>query len=308
MTTDPVAALGFDQMVTPVTVNRRSAREVFVTDHARLGPDEYAIAVRIAPDHPLWSDQRAPWHDPLAITEAFRQAFVVVRHEYLDVRRGTPTAVQQVVLAVPELAAFRADGRTPLQGVVQVRVTEADGAFEIAGDFLVDSVRAMSLSFGSILFPRESYRQIRDYQRSRRVTDATEPLDVKPIDPELVGRRDRGNVVIGPPTRPDRYPLLVDRTHPSFFDRDYDHVPASLLIEAMRQAALRSATEAGLRTGEAALTRADLDFGIFVEVDVPAECVVAVTRQGSTIAATVGVDQAGVRVASGTLDLTELNP
>jgi hypothetical protein len=279
---------------------------VFVTDHARVGADEFAIAVRVARDHPLWSDQRARWHDPLAMIEAFRQAFVVVRHEYLGVPRGTPSAVQQVTLAVPELHAFRADKTTPLQGVIKVRVTRTDGTFDIAGDFIVGSARAMTLSFGSILFPRESYDEIRDYQRSRRAVDAGGTPDVKPIDPELVGRRDRNNVVIGPAVRPNRFPLMVDRSHPSFFDRDYDHIPASLLIEAMRQSALHSAAEAGLRTGEAALTRAELDFGIFVEIDVPAECVVSVTGRPGMVTASVGIDQAGVRVASGTLELTEL--
>lgn len=308
MTIDPVDALGFDQLVPPMTVNRRSPLEVFVTDHARIGADEFAIALRVAHDHPLWSDQRAPWHDPVAMIEAFRQAFVVVRHEYLGVPRGTPSAVQQITLAVSDLEAFRADGTTPLQGVIKVRVTQTDKTFDIAGDFFVGPVRAMSLSFGSILFPRESYHEIRDYQRSRRAPDTGGMPDIKPIDPELVGRCDRNNVVIGPAVGPDRFPLVVDRTHPSFFDRDYDHIPASLIIEGMRQSALRSAAEAGLYAGEAALTRVELDFGIFVEVDVPAECAVSVTGGPGTVTASVGIDQGGVRVADGTLELTELHP
>jgi hypothetical protein len=74
----------------------------------------------------------------------------------------------------------------------------------------------------------------------------------------------------------------------------------------MRQSALLSATEAGLHTGEMALTRAELDFGIFVEIDVPAECAVSVAGRPGSVAATVGIDQGGVRVASGSLELTEL--
>lgn len=307
MTIDPVAALGFEQFVPPMAVNRRSAREVFVTDHAQVGDDEFAFAVRVAHDHPLWSDRRAPWHDPVAMIEAFRQAFFVVRHEYLGVARGTPSAVRQLTLDVTELDAFLAVGTSPLQGVVTVRVTQDDGTFDIAGDLAVGSARAMTLSFGSVLFAQKSYRDIRDYQRSRRAADAGGASDVQPIDPESVGRRDRRNVVIGPAVRPDRFPLVVDRTHPSFFDRDYDHIPASLLIEAMRQSALRSAVETGLYAGETALTRAELDFGIFVEIDVPAECAVSVTGRPGTLAASVGIDQAGVRVASGTLELTALH-
>ncbi|MGW5351783.1 AfsA-related hotdog domain-containing protein [Streptomyces sp. NPDC004031] len=307
---DPAAALSFDTFVPPATVNRRSPIEVFVTDHTQVGPEEYAIAVRVAPGHPLWSDQAAPWHDPVAIIEAFRQAFVVVRHGYLDVLRGTPSAVQHLTLDVPESASFHADGGTPLQGVVTVRVTPRDSAYDIAGTFAVAGAPAMTLSFDSVLFPRESYREIRAYQRTRRFADASgvpAAPDAKPFPPEAVGRRDPANVVIAPasPDRPGRFPLLVDRTHPSFFDRDYDHIPASLLIEGMRQAALHTAAEAGLRDGEAVLTGAELDFGIFVEIDVPAECVVSVTGEPGAITAAVGIDQGGVRVASGTLQLTQ---
>ncbi|TGB14479.1 AfsA-related hotdog domain-containing protein [Streptomyces sp. MZ04] len=306
--TDPVATLGFDQLVPPAMVNRRSVREVFVTDHARVGGDEFAIAIRVAPDHPLWSDQRAGGHDPAAVIEAFRQVFVVVRHEYLGVPRGTPTAVQQLTLAVPELHAFRGDGTKPLRGVIKVRAEQADDKLDMEGEFVVGSVRAMTLSFGSILLPRDSYHELREYQRSRRAAAASggEP-EAQPIAPELVGRHDQSNVVIGPALRRHRYPLVVDRSHPSFFDRAYDHVPATLLIEAMRQSALRSAAEAGLRTGEAALTGAELDFGMYVETDVPAACVVSLTGGPGVVTASVGIEQAGVRVASGILELTEVN-
>ncbi|MFD4263323.1 AfsA-related hotdog domain-containing protein [Streptomyces sp. NPDC058534] len=309
MTTDPVATLGFDQLVPPMMVNRRSPREVFVTDHAPAGAEGFAIAVRVAHDHPLWSDQRTHRHDPAVVIEAFRQAFVVVRHAYLGVPRGTPTAVQQLKLEVKELQAFRADGTTPLRGVVKVRVTRTGDTLDIAGDFFVGRVLAMTLSFGSILFPHDSYREIRDYQRARRTADPGAAPKAQPIEPELVGRYDRSNVVIGPPAvRRNQFPLVVDRSHPSFFDRDYDHVPASLLIEAMRQSALRSAADSGLRTGEAALTRAELEFGIFVETDVPATCAVSATGQQGTVTASVGIDQADVRVASGILELTEVKP
>ncbi|MFI8308077.1 AfsA-related hotdog domain-containing protein [Streptomyces sp. NPDC085927] len=152
-------------------VNRLSPREVFVTGHARAGAAEFAIAVRVAHDHPLWSDQRTHRHDPAVVIEAFRQAFVVVRHEYLGVPRGTPTAVQQLKLAVQELPAFRIDGTTPLQGVIKVRVTRTGDTLDVTGDFFVGPVPAMTLSFGSILFPRDSYREIRDYPRFRRTAE-----------------------------------------------------------------------------------------------------------------------------------------
>ncbi|MFI8491240.1 AfsA-related hotdog domain-containing protein [Streptomyces rubrogriseus] len=304
MTTDPLPALSFDRPVPPAQVNRRSAREVFVTDHTRLGPDEFALAVLVPHDHPLWSDQAAGRHDPAFVIEAFRQAFVVVRHEYLGVAKGTPSAVQRLTLAVTEPDAFRAEGTEPLRGVVKVRVSRGSGTFDMDGDFLVGATRAATLSFAGVLFPTESYRELRDYQRSRRAAGGAEAPAAGPIDPALVGRRDRRNVVIAPAVAPHRYPVVVDRSHPSFFDRAYDHLPASLLIEAMRQSALRGAAEAGLPTDATALVRVVLEFGIFAETDVPATCAVSVTGRPGTVAVSVGVDQADVRVAGGTLELT----
>ncbi|MEU6994893.1 AfsA-related hotdog domain-containing protein [Streptomyces sp. NPDC046465] len=304
-TTDPVASLRFGPWVSPTTVNRTSAREVFVTDHARVGEEEFAIAARVAHDHPLWSDRRGHGHDPAVVVEAFRQAFVVVRHEYLGVPRGTPTAVQQLTLDVHDLSAFRTEGTTPLQGVIKVRVVRTGETLDIAGDFFIGPARAMTLSFKGILFSRDSYRGIREYQRSRRAVGTGGGPAGRPIEPELVGRRDRRNVVIGPAARRNRFPLVVDRSHASFFDRDYDHVPGSLLIEAMRQSALRGAAEAGLCTGDASLIRAELDFGIFVETDTPATCGVSVAGRPGAVTATVGIDQADVRAASGVLELTE---
>jgi 2-oxo-3-(phosphooxy)propyl 3-oxoalkanoate synthase len=303
------AALGFDRTVPPAAVNRRSTGEVFVTDSDRAGPDEFVVAMRVPRAHALWSDQRAPWHDTVSTVEAFRQAFAVVRHEYLDIPRGTPSGLQRVALSVDDLEVYRDDGTSPLDGVVRVRVTRSGthGAFDISGTFTVGPAVAMTLSFGSVLIPRESYEEIRAYQRSRKPA-GTRPRETGRVDPASVGRRDPANVVIGRAAsrEPGRFPVVVDRTHPSFFDRDYDHVPGSLLIEAMRQGVLVTSAEEGLLPPDATITRAELGFQAFVELDAPAECTVSVTRgpRPRTVMASVGIDQHGGQVAGGTLELT----
>lgn len=303
-----VAELCFDRTVAPSAVNRRSDREVFVTDSARVGEDEYAIAMRVPPGHLVWSDQRAPWHDTLSTVEAFRQAFALIRHDYLEIPKGTPSGLQGVEFTVEDLGVYR-DAGTPFDGVVHARVIRSGARgenYDIAGTFMVGSNVAMTLSFTSILFQREAYAEIRDYQRTRR---AAGPIRSDgPADPAAVGRRDPCNVVIGRmASQPGRYPIVVDRTHPSFFDRDYDHVPGTLLIEVLRQSALLASAEASLRSGEAALTRAELDFKTFVELDRPAACTVSATRGPApgTVAASVTVDQYGEPAATGRLELTE---
>ena len=100
---------------------------------------------------------------------------------------------------------------------------------------------------------------------------------------------------------------MVDRSHPSFFDRDYDHVPGTLLIEVLRQGALLASAESSLRSGEAALTRGEVGFTTFVELDAPAVCAVSAERgpEPGVVTASVAIDQYGARAAGGTLTLTE---
>lgn len=309
MTQNPaVAALRFDRTVPPSAVNRRSAGEVFVTDSARVGEDEYAIAMRVPRGHLVWSDQPAPWHDTLATVEAFRQAFALIRHDYLEVTKGTPSGLQRVAFTAPDLGVFR-DVGAPFEGVVHCRVTRSGARgenYDIEGTFSVGSRVAMAVSFTSVLFPREAYAEIRDYQRSRHEAGPVRPEP--PADPASVGRRNPRNVVVGrPASRSGRYPIVVDRSHPSFFDRDYDHVPGTLLIEVLRQGALLASAESSLRSGEAALTRGEVDFTTFVELDAPAVCAVSAERgpEPGVVTASVAIDQYGARAAGGTLTLTE---
>lgn len=291
-------------------VNRRDAGEVFVTDSDRVGPEEFVIAMRVPRGHRLWSDQRAPWHDTLSTIEAFRQAFVLVRHRYLEIPMGTASGLQHLELSVGDLNAYRDDGTSPLDGVVQVRITRTGArgdSFDITGTYTVGSALAMTLSYTSILFPPDSYDEIRAYQRSRRVSGRARWPEAGRVDPAAVGRHDPRNVVIGrTPLHPNRFPIVVDRSHPTFFNRDYDHIPGSVLIEALRQGALVTSAEADLLPGDAAITRAELDFTTFVELDAPAECAVSVSRGPGpgVVAASVGIEQYGTRVMGGTFELT----
>jgi len=304
------AALSFARTVPPALVNRRSAGEVFVTDAGRLAPDEFVVAARLRRRHALWSDQRAPWHDPLATVEAFRQAFVLVRNRYLQVPAGTPSGVQHLEFSVDDLDAYRDDGVAPFDSVLRLRVTPAasgEGALDISGTCTTSSVRALTFSARSLLIPCATYDEIRAFQRSRRAAQSSGPDAGRPAEPAAVGRRDPRNVVVGRPVRrPDRYPLVVDRAHPSFFDKDYDHIPGTLLLEAVRQSAQLAAAGAGLLPGTGTVTRARLEFTTFAELDAPAECGVTVARGPAPrlVAAAVDVHQFGERIAGGHLEVT----
>lgn len=65
------------------------------------------------------------------------------------------------------------------------------------------------------------------------------PLLPAPAAPELVGRAQPADVVLGPTLAPDTWLLRADATHPVLFDHELDHVPGMLVLEAARQAAQR---------------------------------------------------------------------
>ena len=56
---------------------------------------------------------------------------------------------------------------------------------------------AMTLSGGIVFMPKADYEALREYQRARKPLAGGEPDQARPLDPELVGRLDRRNVVIG---------------------------------------------------------------------------------------------------------------
>lgn len=313
MTAQPSAhatavVLGFDRPVSPGMVNRRSPAEVLATDSCRSGLDEFAVAVRIPPGHRLWSDAAASRHDTVATIEVFRQAFALVRHKYLNILQGTPSAVRHLRLHIADSSLYREAESASLDGIARIRVSRAgprSELFDITGTFSVGAVLAARVSFGSVLIPRASYDEIRAYQRSLRAEDTGASSPTRPVAPALVGRRDPRNVVIGRTSEPDRFRIVVDPAHPSFFDRDCDHIPGSLLIEAMRQSALVTAADAKLCRTSAAVVRAELEFANFLELDAPAECTVSVHEGWSprTAVASIEIHQYGKQAAAALIEI-----
>ncbi|MPZ85458.1 MAG: hypothetical protein GEV28_35755 [Actinophytocola sp.] len=102
-------------------------------------------------------------------------------------------------------------------------------------------------------------------QEPRGSTADAKEQDHATLEPAAIGRTDPRNVVLSPAG--DDHELIVDRTHPVFFDHPQDHAPGLLLVEAFQQAAF-----AALYRPDAAppaLESLDLTFDRFVELDVP---------------------------------------
>jgi hypothetical protein len=311
-----VSELSFDQAVPRGLAHRTALSEVYVADSVRHTDTEFFCAVQVPRSHIVWWDRRVAFHDPLAMVEATRQATLVVFHRHLGVPFGAPFSVRRLAFRVDDLPAFKDDERTPLDGVLRWRIVDQQrqgsrlGSMSMVGDLAINGTVALTVEPDFVFLPRDDYDALREFQRARIPAGTAPPAPPRPIDPALVGRRDERNVVIGeigdvpaagpagadatgdggpgdggspgtaPVGTPDttaRYHLISDRRHPAFFDHPYDHVPGPLMLEAFQQAAVATATRAGvLPSPPAAVVDCDVTFSNFGEFDAPIEVVATV--------------------------------
>jgi len=292
--------------------HRRALGEVFVADSAQTGEDEFLLAIQLPRSHSVWFDREPEFHDTLSTAEAARQGAFVVVHRHLGVPVGLPFSLQKFEVAVTDVDAYRDNQRSPLEGLLRFSLTERDmrtdelGSLSFVGELTIDGTAAMTMAGGITFLPARDYSALRDYQRSRKpIAEAATPAPQR-LDPAAVGRRDPRNVVIGQPTGSDegetRYPLVVDRSHPSFFDHDYDHVPGPLMVEAWRQAALVTATESrALPSPVVATVGCAMSFSDFAEFEAVVEVSTSVseTTDDGRVSVAVAAHQFGNQLGEG---------
>ncbi|MEV6560928.1 AfsA-related hotdog domain-containing protein [Nocardia sp. NPDC051756] len=300
--------LTFDQTVPRTLAHRRALGEVYVADTVQVGPDEFLAAIQLPRAHSLWFDRTVDYHDPLSTIEAIRQAMLVVGQRYGQVPADTPLSLQRMAFSVEDLSAFRDDRRAPLEGIVRIHSDQGrpgdyfvDTAFEAT--LTIDSALALTVRGSGIVFTRDAYDGMRLVQRAERATGVTGAGPVVTlVEPVRVGRRDHRNVVLATVPHDDGVVLVVDQSHPSFFDHPYDHVPGPLLLEAFRQAAIL----AGGRPDTPVVTAAEIEFTGFAELDAIVECTTEADAESGVGGTEVVVDfhQFGKQVAHGRIELS----
>ncbi|UNZ19547.1 AfsA-related hotdog domain-containing protein [Streptomyces sp. 891-h] len=313
-------SLGFEQTVPRALAHRSQIGEVFVADSAQTSEDDHYLSFQIPRAHSLWSDAPRGHHDPFASAEAARQAIFVMLHRHLGVPVQLPFSLQRITLHVEDPEAYAREGNRPLQGFLHYRVTgrERRGAdvvgMRLAGSMEIGGRPALSLTAQLAFMSQGDYDVFRSYQRARKPLATARLTPSTPLPPAAVGRGDPRNVVIGAagdgtaPTA-DRYLLVADRTHPAFFDHEYDHVPGPLMVEGMRQAAVAAAGRAGaLRAPSALLTGCEADFLDFAEfeADLAYETEVGAPGADGRLSVEVAVRQFGNRVVAGRIELLPL--
>ncbi|MER6101780.1 ScbA/BarX family gamma-butyrolactone biosynthesis protein [Streptomyces sp. NPDC001832] len=302
--------LRFDGPLERSLVHRHAADEVFVTDHVALGDGRFAVAARLPSAHRYFNDDPSPSAsiDPMLLLECSRQAGTLVAHRHLGVPTDTAFLIAEWSIALDgEPVPRPGQGTGELTMVIEAKDLKQRGE-SLLGATLVSELylsgRRVATSTVITGYPsRAGYESFRTRSRSSAapLSDAMPPrLGGTPADGRQVGRALGENVVlsavrrVGGRTVAD---LDVPVAHLVFYDHPLDHVPATALLEAARQAALSAVAseteDAGEATGPWRVSALSARFGRFVELDSPTEVSARVEQAGSSRSVAVLFEQDG---------------
>ncbi|MBF6061540.1 gamma-butyrolactone biosynthesis protein [Nocardia terpenica] len=288
MTTDTArpATATHTRTISRHLAHRCAVSEVFVTSLHANTEDSYTVGAQLPRMHAYYGDHLGPaatHYDPLLVMEAARQAAIALTHEYFGIPQDMAFVVRTFNGSGADTAAWRI-GPTPADLVMSVQITRRhQRAGRVHG---VDMVLDIGCGGVPMMTVDGSFTWITPTQWDRLRDSACTGLGLGEFDgeavsgaraePQMVGRENRRNVVIGPlqPHPAGGTAVLVaDTGHPVLFDHPLDHAPGSLLIEAARQTAT-----ALLGPNPPQLLCVAATFEKFVELDTPAECVAEIVH------------------------------
>ncbi|MEU1284402.1 ScbA/BarX family gamma-butyrolactone biosynthesis protein [Kitasatospora sp. NPDC005856] len=230
-----------DRTVSRHLVHRASVSEVFLTGWQATGPYDFLLGAQWPRLHGFYRLPGDRYHDPVLLAETIRQAGLLVGHAGFGVPRGHHFVMEDLSYALdgpglPGLAVTTGPASLMLTvGCEDVRMRHGGlVSLRVCVDVTRDG-RPIGRGTGRLrVVSPASYARLRGPVRR-----TAPPLLPAPAAPELVGRAQPADVVLGPTLAPDTWLLRADATHPVLFDHELDHVPGMLVLEAARQAAQR---------------------------------------------------------------------
>jgi hypothetical protein len=272
--------LSFEQTVPRSLVHKRSLENVLLTEISAYADDQFICAGRVPTAHRFFNDAgRTPHTDILFYTELGRQASLAVSHQFLDVSKDDVFIFEGSHASLGTGAWIAPQQPSPDSVIVQIRAREiarrkndavsrvvADHVMWIGGEQVFTGTGAWTVQPAAL------------FQRLRRSSGAHAAAAVPaPVDPDIPRARLQSaagiNVVISAPHTGAGEglvaSLLVDDTHPYFFDHACDHVPGMLLLEGCAQLALVADAAAG-DDGDTRVASYEMTFAQFVERHIPA--------------------------------------
>ncbi|MFJ9216977.1 ScbA/BarX family gamma-butyrolactone biosynthesis protein [Streptomyces sp. NPDC102383] len=244
--------------------HRSSASDTFVHSCQQTGTDRFLVSARLPHDHPFFAPVRTDRIDPLLVSEAFRQAGLVVMHSgygapmdhtflisslQFDCSMDELETRDSATELALEVDASRTSAREDRTGKKHLELTAWLGEWPVARGVIRTRVISPQI-----------YARLRGCRTEPRLCT---PLSHR-LAPGTVGRSDLADVLLAPGPREDTWQLSIDTSHPTLFQSPKDHVPGMLLLEAGRQAA-----QAIQRPGLFVPAMADATFHGYTEIDLP---------------------------------------
>ncbi len=274
--------LSFEQTVPRSLVHKRSLENVLVTEIKACAEDRFICAGRLPRAHRFFNDSgRRPHKDILFYSELGRQCSIAISHAFLGVSvddvfifEGTTAALTEAVWRSP---------LTPSSDsvVVDVRLLETirrrDVVSRVVGDYTIrlgGEVVCSGTGAWSVQ-ARALFERLRRGAAKRSAQPRTGPATGDESYEARRGDTRGANVVIEPPAYGDGTgefvtTLVVDRTHPYFFDHPCDHVPGVLLLEGCAQLTVASLAQLAPAGGAGVNIGAyEVSFAQFVECELP---------------------------------------
>ncbi|WP_441251012.1 AfsA-related hotdog domain-containing protein [Kitasatospora sp. McL0602] len=252
------------------------------------GPTEqqFAVSALLPERHPLFNDGADLFHDLHSPAEVLRRTALFVSHRYFRVPQERPAVFAATEVAVTELEPWR---RTPgpTHLAMDITLSPADvvsgvpRGLECESTLYVEGRRCGTAAARLVFLMPRVYQNHRERGRVMSRSDFTGPAEgeqwTSAPPARSVGRADQVNVVLGRPLLTPEGELVVevvtDPRNEVYAEATTDHVPALVLIEATRQAALLLAGELhGFTAGSCVLGRWNARFQGFAEPDLPLHC------------------------------------
>lgn len=260
-------------------IHRPKSAAHFLLNSRSTQEERFALAGEMPYDHPLFNDGLGQVHDPQIFVDIVRNVGSFVGRRYFRIPLDRLCRFDSVEFALPTPAAWRV-GESPAQMAMDVSATPTPVTTGVPGGLRLDGTLAINgvasctghaeLRF---LAPDPHHHRMvgRPWARARGLG-----YGLPPASPHTVGRCDPRNVVVSTPTNTDdtlSTQLLVDSGHPVFFSGNSEVVPGLLLVEAVRQTSILTATRThGFSALHTCLTRLSVRFPDNALPELPLTC------------------------------------
>lgn len=233
----------YTQNVEKYLVHKAFNSEVFLTDSHRLDESTFEIAAFLPRAHTYYDDtQDSTRHDVSTLLEVFRQCSILVAHKFYGVALNSKFIFDSADFKVLHNEILENSPQS-YQSIIKITILQVkhkrgnNYGLLLDMQLFIDSKKYATKIMDMSWFAPKIYEKLRGKVANENYT----PLDNHQISSKSLGRNATTNIVITQFLQESQYfqtTIIPNQAHPTFFDHPLDHIPASLLIEALRQSSL----------------------------------------------------------------------